>query len=61
MMRIKSNCVAYIIVFSLIFTFLLFGCSENVVVRKPVTVASAENVVVQKPVAVASAELQNKQ
>ena len=42
MTRIKSDCVAWIIVFSLIFTLPLFGCSENVVVRKPVTVASAE-------------------
>ena len=42
MTRIKSDCVAWIIVFSLIFTLPLFGCSENVIVRKPVTVASAE-------------------
>ena len=42
MMRIKSDCVAYIIVFSLIFTLPLFGCAENVAVRKPLTVASSE-------------------
>jgi membrane-bound lytic murein transglycosylase D len=42
MMRIKSDRVAYIIVFSLIFTLPLFGCAENVAVRKPLTVASSE-------------------
>ena len=42
MTRIKSDCVAYIIVFSLIFTLPLFGCAENVAVRKPLTVASSE-------------------
>ncbi len=42
MMRIKSDCVAYIIVFSLIFTLPLFGCAENVAIRKPLTVASSE-------------------
>ena len=42
MMRIKSDCVAYIIVFSLILALPLFGCAENVAVRKPLTVASSE-------------------
>jgi len=41
-MRIKSDCVAYIIVFSLILALPLFGCAENVAVRKPLTVASSE-------------------
>ena len=36
MMRIKSDCVAYTIVFSLIFALPLFGCAENIAVRKPV-------------------------
>jgi membrane-bound lytic murein transglycosylase D len=53
-MRIKSDFVAYPIVFCLIFTFLLFGCSENVVVRKPVTVPTAQNEVVRKPVTVST-------
>ena len=57
MTRIKKDCVAYTIVFSLIFTLPLFGCAENVVVRKPVTVARAQNAVVRKPVTVASAEI----
>ena len=57
MMRIKSNCVAYIIVFSLLFTFLLFGCAENVIVQKPVNVASVQNVVARKPMTVASADI----
>ena len=42
MMIIKSDCVAYIIVFSLILALPLFGCAENVAVRKPLTVASSE-------------------
>jgi membrane-bound lytic murein transglycosylase D len=42
MMRIKSNYVAYTIVFSLVFALPLFGCAQNVVVRKPLTIASAE-------------------
>ena len=56
-MRIKSDFVAYTIVFCLIFTLLLLGCSENVVVRKPVTVPTAQNEVVRKPVTVANAEI----
>jgi hypothetical protein len=42
MTRIKKDCVAYTIVFSLLFALPLFGCAQNVAVRKPVTVASAE-------------------
>ncbi len=56
-MRIKSDFIACTIVFCLIFVLPLLGCSENVVVLKPVTVASAQNVAVRKPVAVASAEI----
>jgi membrane-bound lytic murein transglycosylase D len=54
--KIKSDFVAYTIMFCLIFALLLLGCSENVAVRKPVAVARAQNVVVQKPT-VASAEI----
>src|ERR1035437_188259 len=73
MTRIKKDCVAYTIVFSLLFALPLFGCAQNLAVRKPVTVASAEitkqtikkepppvkeeNVAVRKPVTVASAEI----
>jgi membrane-bound lytic murein transglycosylase D len=42
MNRIKNYYIAYTILFCLIFTLPLFGCAENVVVQKPVTVASAE-------------------
>ena len=42
MTKIKINRVAYTIVFSLIFTLPLFGCAQNVAVRKPVTVSPAE-------------------
>ncbi len=54
-MRIKSAFVSYTIMFCLIFTLLLLGCSENVVVRKPVNVARAQNSVVQTPSTVAGA------
>jgi membrane-bound lytic murein transglycosylase D len=47
-------------VFILLFTFLLFGCAENVAVQKPVNIARAQNVVVRKPVAVASAEIKKQ-
>ncbi|HBI47693.1 MAG TPA: hypothetical protein DDX93_03100, partial [Smithella sp.] len=57
MTKIKSDCVAYAIVFSLIFTLPLFGCAQNVAVRKPVTVASAQNVTVQKPSVIANSEI----
>ena len=56
-MRIKSDFIACTIVFCLIFVLPLLGCSENVVVLKPVTVANAQNVVVRKPVTIASAEI----
>ena len=55
-MRIKSDFVSYTIMFCLIFTLLLLGCSENVVVRKPVNVARAQNSVAQTPSTVAGAE-----
>ena len=42
MTRIKSDCVAYTIVVSLVFTLPLLGCAQNVAVRKPVTIASTE-------------------
>ena len=45
MTRIKSDGVACIIVFSLIFSLPLFGCAQNtknIVDRKPLTIASAE-------------------
>jgi membrane-bound lytic murein transglycosylase D len=57
MTRIKSDCIAYTIVLSLVFALPLFGCAQNVAVRKPVTIASAQNVAVQKPVTIASAAI----
>ena len=42
MTRIKNDCIAYTIVFSLVFALPLFGCAQNVAVRKPVTIASAD-------------------
>jgi membrane-bound lytic murein transglycosylase D len=57
MTKIKSDCVAYTIVFSLIFTLPLFGCAQNVAVRKPVNVASAQSVTVQNPLVIANSEV----
>ena len=46
MIRTKSDCVAYIIIFSLIFALPLFGCAENVADkradRKIIVATSAE-------------------
>jgi len=57
MTRIKSDCMAYTIVLSLVFALPLFGCAQNAAVRKPVTIARAQNVALQKPVTVASAAI----
>ncbi|MCX5849080.1 MAG: LysM peptidoglycan-binding domain-containing protein [Deltaproteobacteria bacterium] len=42
MTRIKSDCVAYIIVFSLIFALPLLSHAQNIADRKPLVLASAE-------------------
>jgi membrane-bound lytic murein transglycosylase D len=42
MTRIKSDYVTHTLVFSLLFAFTVFGCAENVAVKKPVAVAGAE-------------------
>jgi membrane-bound lytic murein transglycosylase D len=49
MTKIKSDRVAYTIVFSLIFTLLL-GCAQDVAVRRHNNVARTQNAAVQKPV-----------
>jgi membrane-bound lytic murein transglycosylase D len=51
MTKIKSECVAYTIVFSFIFT-LLPGCAQNVAVRRQVNVAKTQTAAVQKPVTI---------
>ena len=51
MTKIKSECVAYTIVFSLIFTLLL-GCAQDVAVRRHVNVAKTQNATVQKPLTI---------
>ncbi len=57
MNRIKNYYNAYVILFCLIFTLCLFGCAENVVVQKPVNVSRAQDIVDRKPVTVASADI----
>ena len=59
-MRIRGGFVAYIIVFFLIFTLPLFGCSEKVVVRKPVNVARVQDSVAQTPTTAANAEIKKQ-
>jgi membrane-bound lytic murein transglycosylase D len=60
MRRVKSDGVACLIVFGLIFSLPLFGCAQNnknIVDRKPVVVANAQNEAVKKPMTVATAEI----
>lgn len=39
MIKIKSDCVAYIILFSLVFALPLYGCAQNIADRKPLIIA----------------------